>query len=45
MKSRWLAIALIEIERKMKRVNNYKKLYLLREAIQSELKLKQRKAA
>jgi len=45
MKSRWLAIALIEIERKMKRVNNYKKLYLLKEAIQSELKLKQRKAA
>jgi transposase-like protein len=45
MKSRWLAIALTEIERKMKRVNNYKNLHLLREAIQSELKLKRRKAA
>jgi transposase-like protein len=45
MKSRWLAIALTEIERKMKRVNNYKNLHLLRQAIQSELKLKQRKAA
>ena len=45
MKSRWLASSLIEIEAKMRRVNNYEKLYLLRTAIQSELKLKQQKAA
>lgn len=45
MKARWLASSLIEAEGKMIRVNNYKKLYLLRAAIKSELKLKQLKAA
>jgi len=42
MKARWLATSLTEIEHKMRRVNNYEKLYLLRTAIKSELKLKQR---
>lgn len=45
MKARWLAVSLFEIEEKMRRVNNYEKLYLLRTAIQSELKIKQRKVA
>jgi transposase-like protein len=45
MKSRWIATALIEIENRMRRVNNYKKLHLLRTALKTELKLKQQKVA
>jgi len=45
MIARWLASSLIEIEAKMRRINNYDKLYLLRTAIQSELKFKQQKVA
>ena len=45
MKARWLATSLTEIEHKMRRINNYDKLYLLRAAIKSELKLKQQKVA
>jgi transposase-like protein len=45
MKARWLATSLTEIEHKMRRVNNFEKLYLLRAAIKSELKLKQQKVA
>jgi len=45
MRARWTATALLEIERKMRRVNNYKKLHLLRIALKSELKLKQQKVA
>jgi transposase-like protein len=45
MKARWIATALFEIEGRMRRVNNYKKLHLLRTAIKSELKLKQQKVA
>ena len=45
MKSRWIAAALIEAEGKMKRVNNYEKLHLLRTALKSELKLEQQKVA
>jgi len=45
MRARWTATALFEIEMKMRRVNNYKKLPLLRTALKSELKLKQQKTA
>jgi putative transposase len=45
MKSRWVAVALFEIERKMRRVNNYDKLNLLRTAIKTELKINQQKVA
>ena len=45
MKSRWIAGSLLEIEKRMRRVNNYQKLSLLRAAIKSELKLKQQKVA
>jgi len=45
MRARWTATALFEIEMKMRRVNNYKKLPLLRTALKSELKLKQQKIA
>jgi transposase-like protein len=45
MKARWIAVALLEVERKMHRIDGYKKLPLLRTAIKTELKLKQRKAA
>lgn len=45
MKSRWVAVALLEIENKMRRVNNYEKLPLLRSAIKTELNIKQQKVA
>lgn len=45
MQARWVATALVEVEQKMRRVNNHKKLYLLRIALKSELKLKQEKVA
>lgn len=45
MKSRWIAVALCEIEHRMRKISNHKKLYLLRSAIQSELKIQQRKVA
>lgn len=45
MQARWVATALVEVEQKMRRINNHKKLYLLRTALKSELKLKQQKVA
>jgi len=43
MKSRWIAGLQLEIEKRMKRINNYQKLSLLRAALKTELKLKQQK--
>lgn len=37
MRYRWIAAALLEIEEKMNKINNYKKLPLLRKAIQKHL--------
>ncbi|MDP3147761.1 MAG: transposase [Ignavibacteria bacterium] len=45
MQARWVATALVEVEQKMRRINNHKKLYLLRTALKSELKLEQQKVA
>ena len=45
MLARWICMGLIEIEPRLRKINNYKKLYLLREALKSELKLKQKLAA
>jgi len=45
MRARWVAVALIEIEKKMRRVNRYEKLHLLRTALRTELKLEQQKVA
>jgi len=45
MQARWVATALVEVEHKMRRINNHKKLYLLRTALKSELKLEQQKVA
>jgi len=45
MRSRWMATALLQIERRMKKVNNYQKLHLLRTALKTELKIKQQKVA
>ena len=45
MKYRWVATALLEIEVRMRRVNNYEKLYLLRDAIKSEVNINQNKVA
>ena len=45
MKSRWVAVALLEIENKMRRINNCNKIHFLRTAIKSELNIKQQKVA
>lgn len=45
MRGRWMATALLQIERRMRKVNNYEKLYLLRTALKTELKIKQQKVA
>lgn len=45
MRSRWMAVALLQIERRMKKINNYEKLHLLRTALKTELKIKQQEAA
>ena len=45
MRSRWMATALLQIQRRMRKVNNYEKLYLLRTALKTELKIKQKKVA
>jgi len=42
MRARWVAVALIEIEKKMIRVNRFEKLHLLRTAIKNELILEQK---
>jgi len=42
MRARWVAVALIEIEKKMRRINRYEKLHLLRTALKTELKLEQK---
>ncbi|RME56765.1 hypothetical protein D6779_10025, partial [Candidatus Parcubacteria bacterium] len=36
---RWIACALLDIEQRMRKVDNYKKLYLMQQAIQKELNL------
>jgi transposase-like protein len=45
MRARWVAVGLIEIEKKMRRVNRYERLHLLRTALRAELKLEQQKVA
>lgn len=45
MLARWIAMALIETETRLRRIPNYKKLHLLRKAIKAELKLNQSKVA
>lgn len=45
MRGRWMATALLQIERRMRKVNNYEKLHLLRTALKTELKIKQQKVA
>lgn len=45
MRSRWMATALLQIEKRMRKVNNYEKLHLLRSALKTELKIKQQKVA
>ncbi|MBU0558506.1 MAG: transposase [Bacteroidetes bacterium] len=41
MRARWVAASLLQIEKRMRKINNYQKLNLLRTAIKSELKLEQ----
>ena len=45
MRARWVAASLMQIEDRMRRINNYEQLKLLRTAIKSELKLEQEKVA
>ena len=45
MRARWVAVALIEIEKRMRRVNRFEKLHLLRTALRAVLKLEQQKVA
>lgn len=40
MKMRWMAASLLEVEKKLRRVDHYDKLDLLRTALKTELKLK-----
>ena len=45
MLARWVATGLLEIESRMRKINNHKKLYLLREALKTELKLNNKMVA
>jgi putative transposase len=45
MRSRWMATALLQIHRRMRKVNNYENLSLLRAALKTELKIKQQRVA
>ncbi len=45
MKMRWMAASLLEVEKKLRRVDHYDKLDLLRTALKTELKLKQEMVA
>jgi putative transposase len=45
MKIRWMAAALLMVEKKLRRVNNYHKLDLLRTGIKTELKLQKEMVA
>ncbi len=45
MRSRWMATSLLYIEKRMRRVNNYENLHLLRTALKTELKIEQQKVA
>lgn len=45
MLARWIAMGLIEVESRLKRIHNYKKLYLLRNALKTELGINQTKVA
>jgi transposase-like protein len=45
MRARWMAASLVQIESRMRRINNYEKLSLLRTAIKAELKLDEQRVA
>ncbi|HED36925.1 MAG TPA: hypothetical protein ENI76_01560 [Ignavibacteria bacterium] len=45
MRARWVAASLLQIEQRMRRINNYEKLCLLRTAIKSKLNLEQEMVA
>ena len=45
MLARWIAMGLIEIESRLRKINNHKKLYLLRDALKTELKIEQKRVA
>jgi len=45
MLARWIAMGLIEVESRLRKIHNYKKLYLLRDALKTELGLNQTKVA
>lgn len=45
MLARWIAMGLIQTEQRLRKINNYKKLYLLRNALKTELKLNHKMVA
>ncbi len=45
MRGRWMAVSLMQIEKRLNRISGYEKLNLLRIAIINELKLEQNKVA
>ena len=45
MLARWVVMGMIEIEPRLNKISNYKKLGLLREALKNELKINKGKAA
>jgi len=45
MRARWVATALFQIEKRMRKINSYKKLNLLRTALKTELKIEQQRVA
>lgn len=45
MLARWIVMGLIEVEARMRKINNHKKLYLLRDALKTELKIDQKMVA
>ena len=45
MLARWVAMGLIEVESRMRKISNHKKLHLLRDALKTELKLNNKMVA
>lgn len=45
MRARWVATTLLQIEKRMRKINSYKKLNLLRTALKTELKIEQQRVA
>jgi len=45
MRARWVSTALFQIEKRMRKINSYKKLNLLKTTLKTELKIEQQRVA